>query len=281
MQLHVFEPDPRLAPLLMHFLAVDHDGGESHLPARVCPALMLWVRGGSTLMEADGSHARIARFTLNGAVMASHRTVIEPGSLGIFVMFRPGALQRVLGIAAPDVTSRSIPLRTVIDAEQVDRFLRRIDQGLPVAACVQLLQEFLLGLFDPGRKSGIAAALTAEHRKLFFPLIELASRFGIGERQFERKVMQDFGLSLRELRRIARFGLTLPHLLQPDVGRGALTDVAHEAGYYDQAHMHRDFTELGGLPPLQLVQKIASGDPAYWLYRIPQPDFNRLFIPAN
>ena len=279
MKLPVFAPDRRLADLLMHILVVEQDGGESRLPTRVCPALMLSIRGGA-IVEADKSLSRTPRFMVGGASMTPRHTVADSGSLGIVVMFRPGGLQQALGVAAPDVTGSVVPLQAIVGEEDVDHFLRQVDQPRSIGEYVELLQHFLLSLHSPKRKGGIASALTEEHRKLFSPVAQLAARFGIGERQFERKVMQSFGLPLRDLRRIARFGLTLPRLIGADVGWGNLTRIAHEAGYYDQAHMHRDFSELSGLPPLPLVQKIASDDPAYWLYQIPQPDFNRLFIPA-
>jgi len=280
-QLHVFEPDPRLAPLLMHFLAVEYDGGESRLPARVSPALMLAVRGGGDIIEADGRVTRHPRFTLNGAVMSPRHTRNDPGTIGIFVMFRPGALQQVLGMSAADITSRSISMSEVVDPLRVEQFFKQLDDERPIAKYVALLQEFLLANLKPEHKGGIAADFMAAHHKLFFPVVELASHFGIGVRQLERRVQQAFGLSLRDMRRIARFGLTLPRLLAPSVTWGDLTQIAHESSYYDQAHMYREFVELSGLSPIQLVQKITGDDPAFWLYRIRQPDFNKLFIPVG
>lgn len=281
MRLHVFEPDPRLTHLLMHFLAVEYDGGESRLPARVSPALMLAVRGGGDIVQEDGTRLRHPRFTLNGATMTPRHTITDPGTLGIFVMFRPGVLQQALGVPAADITERSVEMREVVETDRVERFLRQLDETREVADCVRLFQEFLLPVLNLERRSGIGAALTAAHQKLFFPLVDLATYFGIGERQMERRVQQAFGLPLRDLRRIVRFGLTLPRLLRPSVAWGDLTGIAQESGYYDQAHMHREFVDLSGVAPIQLVQKIAGGDPAYWLYRIPQPDFNKLFIAVD
>ncbi len=264
----------------MHFLAVEYEG-ESYLPARVSPALMLSVRGGNDVFDSDGTATRHPRFSLNGAVMSPRHTIADPGTLGIFVMFRPGVLQQVLGMSAAAITERSVPMRDVLDPCLVDGFLSRMDEERSVADYVRLLQEFLLSVLTLERKSGIGVALTKAHHKLFFPVVELATYFGIGERQLERRVQQAFGLPLRDLRRITRFGLTLPRLLAPSVAWGDLTRIAQESGYYDQAHMHREFVELSGIPPLHLVQKVAAGDPAYWVYRIGQPDFNKLFIPLD
>lgn len=232
-------------------------------------------------MQPDGTLFRYPRFMLGGATMSPRHAVSDPGTLSIFVMLRPGVLQQVLGISAADMTSRVVDMRDLVDASLVDHFLQQLDEDRPVIEYVALLQDFLLSVFRLDGTQSVGTALAAEYRKLFSPAVDIATTFRISERQLERKVLQAFGLPLRDMRRIVRFGLTLPQLLAPTVERGDLTHIAQECGYYDQPHMHREFSELSGLGPIDLVRKIKSDDPAYWMYRIPQPDFNRLFIPAN
>lgn len=273
-------PASNLVRSLMHFLAIEHEG-DSCFPARVCPALTLTVRGSSSAKQSDNSLAPYPRFILGGATMSPRVVVNEPGTLSIFVMFRPGALQQALDLPAHQITSRVLDMREVVETNEVDRFLHQLDEDRPAAEYVLLLQDFLLTIFRPIDKPTLGTTLAAEYQKLFSPAINIAAEFNISERQLERKVRDAFGLPLRDMRRIVRFGLTLPKLLDPSVAWGDLTGIAQECGYFDQAHMHRDFTKLSGLAPMELVRKIRSDDPAYWMYRIPQPDFNRLYIPAN
>lgn len=47
------------------------------------------------------------------------------------------------------------------------------------------------------------------------------------------------------------------------VAWGDLTHIVLEYGYYHQVHMHWEFVEMSGLPPIQLLQEISSDDPAY------------------
>ena len=42
--------------------------------------------------------------------------------------------------------------------------------------------------------------------------------------------------------------------------------------------MVRDFRELAGLAPAQLLARAAGSDPAYWVYRIAPDDFDKLFF---
>ena len=104
--------------------------------------------------------------------------------------------------------------------------------------------------------------------------------FGIGERQLERRMREAFGVNLRDARRVVRFGWSLLHIIGMPVGWGDLTRIAHDSGYYDQAHMHKEYLDLAGISPIALLQKIASNDPAYWLYRLSEQDTKKLFLPV-
>lgn len=266
----------------MHVMALQLDGCESHLPAALSPNLILFVRGGVTVAEADGSKVRRPRFLLSGPYLARRHSFADPGTLSVSVMFRPGLLQEALGISAADIHERFVEVSKIVDASRVEQLFSDLDKEQSIPAYVHLFQEFLLSTLNLApRKKSVGAAFLAAHQRIFFPLIDIAEYFGIGQRQLERRVRQAFGVSLRDVRRISRFGLTLQRLVSEPVGWGDLTHIAQEAGYYDQAHMHREFVELSGLGPVQLLQKVAGDDPAYWAYRISPGDFKNLFIPVD
>ncbi|HJW56915.1 MAG TPA: helix-turn-helix domain-containing protein [Burkholderiaceae bacterium] len=265
----------------MHIMVLNLDACESHLPAALSPKLVLFVRGGVSVVQADGTLVRRPRFLLSGPYMAPRRSISNPDTMSISVMFRPGLLQEGLGISSADINSRFLQMRDIADSSRVDQLLSDMDEERPIAEYVRLFQEFLLATLNLSHKKSIGAAFLAAHQKMFMPLIDIALYFGVGERQLERRVRQVFGVTLREVRHMSRFALTLQHLLKQPVAWGDLTHIAHESGYYDQAHMHREFVEMSGLPPIQLLQKIASDDPAYWAYRVTPADFQKLFIPVD
>lgn len=282
MPLQVFPPYPRLAPFLMHFMALQLDRCESHLPAALSPNLLLFVRGGVDVVEPDGTLARCPRFILSGPYLGTRHSHVGPGMLAVSVMFRPGLLQEALGISAGDIYGRFVEVSEIVGAGRVEQLFSDLDKEHSIPAYVRLFQEFLLSTLNVApRKKSMGAAFLAAHQKMFFPLIDIAEYFGIGQRQVERRVRQVFGVSLRDVRRVSRFGWAVQRLLSQPVGWGDLTRIAQESDYYDQAHMHREFVELSGLGPVQLLQKIASDDPAYWPYRMSPDDFKKLFIPVD
>ena len=75
----------------------------------------------------------------------------------------------------------------------------------------------------------------------------LALAVNTSERTLRRDIMDSVGLSVKALSSILRFQRTL-RLLHTHPGL-ALPQLALEGGYSDQAHMTREFRELGGFTP--------------------------------
>lgn len=281
MQLHVFPPHPKLAKLIMHISVLEWDAPESYLPASLIPSLILIIRGGARVEQLDGSFLDSPRFILRGPYTVPTHSFPTPGALTISVGFRPGMLYQAMGILPAELLSRVLPMHEVSDHLRVNKLLLAMDEEHSSDEYAQLFQNFLLDTLDYKKKAGMGAAFLAAHQKMFFPLIDLSLHFGIGERQLERRVREAFGVNLRDTRRIARFGFSLFHIIGHTVSWGDLTRIAHDSGYYDQAHMHREYLELAGISPAALLQRIAGNDPAYWMYRLNPIDAKNLFLPTE
>jgi AraC-like DNA-binding protein len=88
-----------------------------------------------------------------------------------------------------------------------------------------------------------AAAVRAIHRRHGRIGVDaLASAIGVPRRRLERLFRRDTALSPKQYIRIVRLTALLRRLEAPD--RDRLIDVALDAGYFDQAHMARDFKAL-------------------------------------
>ncbi len=83
------------------------------------------------------------------------------------------------------------------------------------------------------------------------PVTELARTIGWTRQHFARRFADEFGLSPKLAARVVRFDRAR-RMLQatPFVSIG---QVAAVCGYYDQAHLTRDFVEFAGCPPGRLL----------------------------
>lgn len=78
---------------------------------------------------------------------------------------------------------------------------------------------------------------------------DVAAQVGWSRRHLINRFTAEFGITPKDSVRIARFHRSHRLLRRQVVGR--LSDVAAECGYYDQAHMARDWRDLAGVSPSQ------------------------------
>ncbi len=82
---------------------------------------------------------------------------------------------------------------------------------------------------------------------------EVGERVGLSRKQLERKFVATVGTTPKTFARISRF-LNICHHL--DRYRGStLTRLAHECGYFDQAHFIREFNTFTGFTPKAFFEK--------------------------
>lgn len=78
---------------------------------------------------------------------------------------------------------------------------------------------------------------------------ELSTKLNIGRRHLERQFIDAVGLNPKQYARITRFQHVLALVEQKRYH--TLTTLAHNTGFYDQAHFIKDFREFTGLSPRQ------------------------------
>ena len=222
----------------------------------------------ATILPADGCIDVILRG--DDVHLAGPSTVCIPTSPDvnetIGIRFAPGLAARVLRFNPSEVRDLAAPLRDVVGvtrAAEVARVLRTL-RSFGTAPRVDLLAspaDGWVGLVHRAAATGAGAA-------------QVAGEIGWSTRHLRRRMLATFGYGYGSLVRVARMRRALS-LLGP--GRGspagpatthwlsraatkeqpephlALADVAHVAGYADQAHMTRDFRLLVGRTPAQVA----------------------------
>jgi AraC-like DNA-binding protein len=79
----------------------------------------------------------------------------------------------------------------------------------------------------------------------------LASQANISSRQFRRRCYEESGLTPKALCRILRFRRA--RQLAEASAKPSWARIAAEAGYFDQAHLIRDFQEFTGRTPMSVL----------------------------
>ena len=90
-----------------------------------------------------------------------------------------------------------------------------------------------------------------EHSKGAAPITALAKEAGVSRRHLAKLFRAEIGATPKTMARILRFENAC-HMAR-SIPRQGWADIAYAAGYADQAHLAREFRELSGLAPSDLL----------------------------
>jgi AraC-like DNA-binding protein len=133
----------------------------------------------------------------------------------------------------------------------------QLDAATSMSQRSRLVQSFLLAQLRVNRKpdvEGVVRALWSQKPAVRIGM--LSQEIGMTERRLERTFATAIGLSPKQFSRLARFLRACRSIRERRAA--TLADVAHEAGYYDQAHCIAEFKTFAGMTPRALLgQKVA------------------------
>jgi AraC-like DNA-binding protein len=181
-----------------------------------------------------------------GAMTCEQRFVMPAGGKTIGVRFRPGMARPFLRVSPCGLTGHTAPLEDLWGA-RARELQRQLDDGLgPQALAAALIAP---PAPDPVKRA-IEAMVQARGA---IDIDWAASQAGLSARHFRRRCLEESGLTPKHLCRILRFR----HACElARSGGGGWAGVALDAGYFDQAHLIRDFHEFTGGAPVAVFSKI-------------------------
>lgn len=167
--------------------------------------------------------------------------------------------------------------RELVDLPDVCPALRHLPEQLAAArdptAQLRLVEAALLAALARRRptpaRPEVGRALAALRRGSHVAAV--ADETGWSRRHLGALVRAESGLTPKQFQRVARFERSRGLLAAAATGGGRLADVAHRAGYADQAHLAREWNALAGCPPstwlreeFPYVQAVADGEDPGW-----------------
>ncbi|NUP13992.1 MAG: helix-turn-helix domain-containing protein [Polyangiaceae bacterium] len=188
------------------------------------------------------------------------RAILVPAASSssiVAVRFRPGAARALLGGNIRELTDLHVRAGDVLGKAACE--LERICDASSIEAAVRGLESFLLqripaaGSLDP--RVGLALRALASETE-GGGVAAVASRLGWTRQHLSRRIEEEVGVRPKMFARVARLHRTIA--LSGETGQRGWAAVAAEAGYYDQAHMIRDFRELALATPEALAPELGS-----------------------
>ena len=192
--------------------------------------------------------------TLAGGLHTTPALITHPGrQSGIQLALSPLGARALFGRPAGELAGIDVDGSEVLGAmaRELHERLREADTW---AARFALLDQILLDHADLDQQvtPDIAEAwrlLTRSGGRI--QARELARRVGWSPRYLQRRLLTETGLAPKAAARVTRFDRARRTLQRQTTGagEGTLAHLAAGCGYYDQAHLAREFRELAGCPP--------------------------------
>lgn len=175
----------------------------------------------------------------------------------IRVDFLPGALYRILGVPMLELFDGGYDACVFFGAEM--KTLRRQLQEVPsLQDGKTIVEDFLL---QQTQKHKYIQPIDAALRVLLaengtIPIEKTASLSCLSLKQFERKCRERIGMNPKLYARILKFSKA--YRLHEACPQLSWTHIAHEAGYFDQMHMIRDFKTFAAVNPSVIESQLRS-----------------------
>ncbi len=168
------------------------------------------------------------------------------------IRFHPHGAVRVLGMPVRELTDSAVPLDSI--SLRLHRRFTRLGDLSPLQGLAELdaiVNECTRDHDDADEDILVSAAVAAFERTSGLISIEdVAHHVGLSQRQLQRRFLDAVGILPKLFCRMQRFQQVFRAMESPHVD---WVDAAVDCGYYDQAHLIRDFREFSGKTPTTLL----------------------------
>ena len=216
--------------------------------------LEFYLRDRYLIRDVSTSMVSMApEIALVGPTNRYQEDLIQTGELRVFtVHFHPTGFHRLFRLPMHLLAGHAFPAEQVLGSS-ARAFLDRLQDAATDRELVDLADTYLLGKlpeavrFHPVHR----AAFVLKKLKGQVDIGDLALRSGLSMRQFERQFREQVGFSPKMYARIERFQFALASkALNPEQ---SWTNVAMDAGFFDQAHLIREVRAFSNRAPRQLL----------------------------
>lgn len=224
-------------------------------PERILPdgcAEMILNFGARFSEQQESGHRKLQPLHFFVGQMTRPMLITPTGDVQLLgIRFHPGGTFPFLRQPLHELTNQVVPLGQLSGALENELLARTVGESFPLRKIAALEQWFSRRINDCKYDSWLLP-LTAGIVRLGgqVSVDQLAAAAGVSGRQLERRFLQDVGLGPKQLCRILRFQQVFHVVAQDNSGWSA---VAVDCGYYDQAHLIRDFREFAWQTPAALL----------------------------
>jgi len=253
MRMQTFGPSPGLRGIVRSFTIVETvDPMTSTLIPEAGAVLGIRYRGFATV-DRGPSAEKLPDWTITGIRDSVRRIRTSANGGLIAVSFHEMGASRLFAAPIIELFNTMTGLDEWVPSQQLDQVRQNLTTARDTPSRINLIEDFLLqgkGARQPDAMVEVAIrAMRAARGKVSVRL--LAQQIGISQDRFEKRFRREVGTSPKQYCSLLRLRFALN--AYPCARR--LTDLALDAGYYDQSHFIREFRAVTGETPFKFLRR--------------------------
>lgn len=255
-------PHPSLAGQVLRYAGyAEH----TNVPARRLEApfagVVLILSFGETLAitDAGGCHESYGCFAAglsDGPTYTEH----DGEQDGVQIDLTPLGARALLGMPMAELTNRVVDLRDLLGRRAEELVERLHDAPAPEQRFLLLDAVLARRLTEAQSPHPVLveawSRLHRDHGRT--EIAALAHELGWSRRHLATRFREEIGLPPKTYARVLRFERAAALLARDDGARFA--EIAYDCGYYDQAHLNRDFRQFAGTSPGDYVGRLRPNE---------------------
>jgi AraC-like DNA-binding protein len=249
MKFQRYLPSPDLKPFLRDILFIESEAAIRNL---ILPdtSLVLVIRyKGSVSAIDNGTPSQLPLAVLSGVRISPIQVAYSAAAANLLIRFEPGGAAAFFTEPLQEFLQESVPATDLKGYANMPTIAEQLAEMTTNAQRAAFIQQFLLTQLktsapDPLLRSAIQSIRMA---KGALPIQGLAKQLHISQDAFEKRFRRSVGVTAKNFSSLVR----LRHIIDNYSPAHTLTDLAHSAGYFDQAHFIHDFQRFTGQPPRQ------------------------------
>ncbi|MGA9526046.1 MAG: helix-turn-helix transcriptional regulator [Myxococcaceae bacterium] len=244
-----FQPSGRLAPYVRDLRVVETDQQAERLLLPDTGVLLALRYGGAAHERLADTSTRVADASLTGLRHTARRMVTSARGGAVIVAFQPGGASAFFREPLHHLYGRTVELEALVARASLTRAMEELQAAKTLEARLAVVHRFLeTELHATGDDPLVAEALArVQATRGCLRVDALARSVGLSRDRFEKRFRRVVGTSPRQLASLVR----LEHVVELSRSAANLTQLALDAGYFDQSHFIREFRAFTGQAPRQ------------------------------
>ncbi len=257
-------------------LASKDEARERRVIVMANPAVDLVLNLGDPFtLETFGDSQRVDRgATLHGPRPTTTFLRREGELLLIGARFKHGAAASLLPYPVKELEQRQVPLQDLLHESALE-LMEHVRQGSNPAEQLKRFEaglgKALARLKKPDPMVRKAVKLIAQQQG-DLEVSALAEHLGVSRQTVKHKFDQHVGVGPKLFGKLRRFQAVLRRLA--NTSKPDWTKLAQESGYYDQAHLIREFNHFTGFSPQKFLNNLARAEDLYLFDSADQTQFH-------